>query len=283
MGTDVGHVWDEDRVARWLRRADGLERQHVPVSETLFDAAALRPGERVLDVGCGTGSTSRRAAHEVGPGGHVTGLDIAGGMLAEARAQPADDAAAPLEWIEADLVTWQPDGRQVDVVISRFGVMFFSDPAAAFRTMAAVTRTGGRLAMIVWAHRDESEVFAVPLRAALEELRRRGIEAAPPPADDEPFSLRDPDTVTRLLTGAGWSDVRCEPRGLLLPFGGGVDVATAATAALDLGPTRVIADALDATDRAAVTDAIADALAGHVGQDGHVHLEARVLLITAAR
>ncbi|MGH3994172.1 MAG: class I SAM-dependent methyltransferase, partial [Pseudonocardiaceae bacterium] len=223
--------------------AAGQERQLAPVADVLFTAAALRPGERVLDVGCGTGPTTRRAAREVGPAGHVTGLDISAEMLAAAAAQPEEDGVAPVEWVAADVVGWQPDNQVSDVVLSRFGVMFFSDPAAAFGRLATATSPGGRLAMAVWDRRDESDLFAVPMHAALDELRRRGTAVQAPPDDDGPFSLYDPATVTALLTGAGWSHVTCTPHRLMLPFGGGLDPATAARSALDLGPTRLVAPA----------------------------------------
>lgn len=281
MTTNLDDLWSGDRVARWLRQAAGLERQLAPVGDVLFAAAALRPGERVLDVGCGTGPTTRRAAREVGPTGHVTGLDISPEMLAAAAEAPIEDGAAPLAWTVADAVTWRPGDQAVDVVLSRFGVMFFSDPAAAFGTLAAATRPGGRLAMAVWGRRDESETFAVSLRATLDELRRRGCPVEAPPDDDGPFSLHDADAVTTLLTGAGWSDVRCAPHRLTLPFGGGLDPAAAATAALDFGPTRLVTAELAEDDRAAASAAIADAFGGHVGADGHVHLGASVMTVTA--
>jgi SAM-dependent methyltransferase len=283
MATTAEDAWAGDRVARWLLHAAGLERQLAPVSDVLFAAAALRPGERVLDVGCGTGPTTHRAAREVGPAGHVTGLDISAEMLTAAAAQPDQDGAAPLAWVAADAVGWQPERHAFDVVLSRFGVMFFSDPAAAFRTLATATRPGGRLAMAVWTRRDESELFAVPLHAALGELRRRGVTVEEPPDDDGPFSLHDPATVTALLTEAGWSHVTCTPHRLMLHLFGGLDAASAAAAATDSGPTRLVTAQLDDGHRAAVTAAITSAFAGHLDAGGHVYLRARILVVTAAR
>jgi SAM-dependent methyltransferase len=276
-------AWAGDRVTRWLARAVGLERQMAPVAEVLFAAAALRPGERVLDVGCGTGPTTRRAAREVGAGGRVVGLDISAQMLAAAAAQPNEDGGAPLEWVNADVVCWQPDPGAFDVVLSRFGVMFFSDPAAAFGRLAAATRPGGRLIMAVWGRRDESELFAVPLHAALDELRRRGVAVQAPSEDDVAFSLADPAAVTTLLTGAGWSRVACTRHRLALPFGGGLDASAAAVAAVDTGPTRLVTTELDNDDRTAVTAAIAAAFARHLDTNGHVNLGGGILLVTAIR
>lgn len=276
---DANH-WNEERVARWLRQAEGIERQLQPVSDALFATAALQPGEAVLDVGCGTGPTTRQAAVAVGPTGRVSGLDISGDMLAAAASVAVPGGAAPLDWIEADPVAWTPPGPDYDVVLSRFGVMFFSDPAAAFAALAAAARPGGRLAIATWATRDESDLFAVPLRATLAELGRDD----PGMAEDEgPFSLHDPTAVADLLAGAGWSDARTAVHRLALPFGGGVDPATAATIALDFGPTRVVTADLDETDRSRVVAAIAEVFADHVDGDGLVLLDGAVLITTAQR
>jgi SAM-dependent methyltransferase len=281
--TPAEDTWTGDRGKRWLARAAGLEGQLVPVGDVLFAAAALRPGERVLDVGCGTGPTTRRAALEVGAGGRVVGLDVSARMLAAAAAQPNEDGGAPVEWVTADVVTWQPDPGVFDVVLSRLGVMFFSDPAAAFGRLATATRPGGRLAMAVWARRDESELFAVPLHAALDQLRHRGVPVKAPPEDDEPFSLWNPATVITLLTAAGWSGVSCTPHQLVLPFGGGLDASAAAAMAVDSGPTRLVTAELGSDDRAAVTEAITAAFTRYLDPAGHVHLGARILLVTATR
>jgi SAM-dependent methyltransferase len=289
--TSADQAWAGDRVARWLRRAALLEGQLEPVADVLFAAAALRAGERVLDVGCGTGPTTHRAAREVGRSGRVVGLDISAEMLAAAAAkseQDGQDDVAPLRWVAADAVSWEPERGAFDVVLSRFGVMFFSDPAAAFDRLATATRPGGRLAMVVWGRRDESDVFAVPLYATLDQLRRDGIAVEVPPADDGPFSMHDPATVTALLNGAGWSDVRCSPHRLVLPVGGGgLDPASAAALVVESGPTGLVIAQLGDEDRAAVmpalTAAIAAAFANHLDTSGNVQLNARILVVTATR
>lgn len=272
-------AWSGDRVARWLQLAEGLEKQLEPVSALLFEAAMLQPGEAVLDVGCGTGPTTRAALAAVGSTGQVTGIDISPEMLAAAAAVPGGDS---IVWRAADVVTWQPDSTW-DVVVSRFGVMFFSDPQAAFAALALATRPGGRLCFAVWSRRDESALFALPLHAAARALRSAGREVILPPDDGGPFSLCDDERVHLLLTAAGWSDVAIAPHALTLPFAGGLPIAEAAVAALNFGPMRDLAADLADDERELVLAAIRDAFADRVDPGGRVMLPASVRVLTAVR
>jgi SAM-dependent methyltransferase len=273
-------TWSGERAARWLRLAAGLERQMAPVSDVLFAAAALRPGERVLDVGCGTGPTTRQAAAAVGPDGHVTGIDVSSELL-DAAAAATD---APVEWVLADVVTWSPPPGAYDVVLSRFGVMFFDEPPAAFAHLAEAARPGGRLVLAVWGPRSASSLFAVPLQVVLDVLADRGI-----PEPDGlspyggPFSLSDPASTTQLLEDAGWQDVRIAEHLVPLSFGGGLDPAAAAEEAAGFGPARIATEALDEEGRAAAVAAMTSALADHVDAQGHVVLEGFVHVVTARR
>lgn len=272
-------TWSGERAARWLRRAADLERQMAPVSDVLFAAAALRPGERVLDVGCGTGPTTREAAAAVGPDGRVTGVDVSRDLLDAAAATDA-----PVEWVLADVTTWSPPPAAYDVVLSRFGVMFFDDPQAAFTHLAEATRPGGRLAIAVWGPRTASPLFTVPLEAALGVLAAHGIPEPDGLSPHEgPFSLHDPAATTRLLEGTGWRDVRCATHLLSLPFGGGLAPRAAAEASADFGPTRIAVGALDAAGRAAAVDVMTEALSAHVDEDGHVVLDAQVHIVRGER
>lgn len=277
-------AWAGERVTRWLRQAAGLERQLAPVSEALFAAAGLRPGERVLDIGCGTGPTTREAAARVGPSGAVTGLDLSEEMIAAAsEASPEESGSAPIEWIAADAVTWEPGPPRWDVALSRFGVMFFSDPSAAFTRIAGAIVPGGRIAWAVWDRRDRSEMFELPLQVAIETLAARGVVPADIPLDQGPFSLSDPAEVRRLLSAAGLTDVEVAPHSLRLEMGGGADAATAAAASMDLGPTRVATAAVSDDDRTAVLAALTDALEDQLDADGHVVLGGQILVVTAYR
>ncbi|MBX3313366.1 MAG: methyltransferase domain-containing protein [Actinobacteria bacterium] len=275
------YLWEGERVARWLAQAHGLDRQLTPVSDLLFAAAALGSGERVLDVGCGHGPTTRRAASEVGPYGRITGLDVSSDMIAAAEEIEVSSQAATIDWVHADVTGWEAPYAH-DSVISRFGVMFFADPVAAFSSLAAATVPGGRLCMAVWGRREASDLFEVPYQAAAATLDELGLRFEEPPADGGPYSLSDRDASTGLLEAAGWSDVGWSPHEVALPVGGGVSPEEAGAISLDFGPARLITPEAPSV-RQQVVDAITDAYRGHLNSDGHVVLGGQVVVITARR
>jgi SAM-dependent methyltransferase len=187
--------------------AEVYERHLVPAmfapwAPTLLDLAAIRAGERILDVACGTGVVARLAAARAGNGGQVTGLDINGAMLAVARSLPPADGA-PIAWVEASALAMPfPDGT-FDAVLCQQGLQQFPDRPAALGEMRRALVPGGRLALSVWSALDGSPGMAA-LVAAL--ARHVGIEAAN--NRRAPFALGDPGQVTDLLVAAGFTDLQ---------------------------------------------------------------------------
>jgi len=281
MAADPSENWTGDRASRWVAMADDLEVQLAPVSDLLLAAAELAPGDRVLDVGCGTGPTTRRAAELVAPHGRVVGADVSDEMIAAAAARSGDDGA-PIEWVVADAATWRPEDP-FDVVISRFGVMFFDDPPAAFANLARATAPGGRLCVAVWSRRVDSEMFDLPLTVAMATLADAGIEADLPPDGYGPFSLADPDAVVSTLEAAGWRDAVWTPHRVRLLIGGGQDPAAAAASSMQLGPTRVATADLEPAALESVQRAIAACYSDHLDETGDVVLGATVGIVTASR
>lgn len=284
MSTPTDDAWAGERVTRWVRLSAGLERQLEPVSDVLMAAAALAPGESVLDVGCGTGPTTRIAAATVGPDGSVTGVDVSSDMLDAAASADREPGAAPIDWVTADVVDWDPPADGFDVVLSRFGVMFFSDPVTAFTTLATATRRGGRLAIAAWDRRDASDLFGTPLQATLTVRRAHGL--ADPEGlteDGGPFSLSDTEATATMLGAAGWSQTQATRHQIALRYGGGLAPADAAAAAADFGPTRLALTDLDDDVRAEALAAIEAIVAQHLDEDGHVVMGGSVIIYAATR
>jgi protein-tyrosine-phosphatase/SAM-dependent methyltransferase len=275
-------AWTAERATRWIAMTDAVEGQLAPVSDTLFAAAALRPGERVLDVGCGTGPSTRLAAELVAPGGLVVAVDVSTEMIDAASGRPPTHDAAPIEWVVADVQTWPGAGDPFDVVLSRFGVMFFADPAAAFANLHALTAPGGRLCVSVWAQRPESEFFDLPLSTTLASLEAQGVAPGEVPAVDwGPFSLGDAPKVVAMLESVGWQDVAWTPHHVRIPIGGGATAEEAAPITMQLGPTRMVLLEVDQDVVANVEARVTEVLRAHVDDAGHVVLGGSIGILTA--
>jgi SAM-dependent methyltransferase len=272
--------WAGERAQAWASVADRLEAQIEAVSDLLFAAARPVAGERVLDVGCGRGSTTRRASHAVGPAGEVVGIDVAANLIEEAGRIPHDGPA--IRWMVADAQRAELSPAHFDLVISRFGVMFFDDPTVAFANLAAAAAPTGRLCVAVWQTRDRSEILQRPLDVAVRIAGQHGFKLEVPPPDSGPCAYGDPAVMAEILAGAGWSDVRFVPHVLDMYAGGPGSVAEAVEIGLTIGPLQLAlaeapAEVVDAIRAALTTD-----LAGSYDGVG-VKLEGAVAIVTATR
>src|SRR5436190_17677788 len=154
--------WNEVAGPRWVERAEIQEARNIEVAQILLREAKAAAGERVLDVGCGPGATALPLAAAVGPSGHVTGVDISEPMLGLLRQRVAEQRIANLTPLLADAQTHAFPPASFDLITSRFGVMFFADPFAAFRNLCAAQRPGGRLCMAVWAGMADNVHWQIP-------------------------------------------------------------------------------------------------------------------------
>jgi SAM-dependent methyltransferase len=231
-------IWDDERVSRWLAQIDQLERQLQPVSDALFAATDLRPGMRVLDVGCGTGPTTVQAATLVRPGGHVTGVDVSADVIAAAQQRHAGDRdphTKPIEWLVANVDHHAFEPASFDAIISRFGVMFFADPVVAFGRLAKACRPGGQLVVAVWLDLHRSPFFGTPYDIAVDALVQTNAVYSPVPAAFGPSSLGDADLVRSILASVGWSEITTEEDFRILYPGGPGTPAQAVESVLNLG------------------------------------------------
>ena len=224
----------------WVGKQEDLDALMAPVLAGVLDRAALKPEQRVLDIGCGTGTSSVLAAHAVGADGHVTGADISEPMLARARATTGDIAQLSFETTDVAEHSFAPGSY--DQVISRFGVMFFADPVAAFSNVLKAMRPGAQLTMACWSHLDKNPWFQVPMYAAKSQL------GAPPPVDPDapgPLAFRNTAKVVRILEQSGFQTISAETETLLLtPIG---DMNRVAAHAASIGPAARAIEYFDAT------------------------------------
>jgi SAM-dependent methyltransferase len=202
--TAMQRHWNEVAGPRWVARAGLQEARNIEVAHLLLAEARPLPGERVLDIGCGTGATAIPFAASVGQRGHVTGVDISEPMLGQARQNIAKAGAGNITLVQADAQVHRFPPDSFDLLISRFGVMFFADPAAAFTNLRAGLRQGGRLCMAVWASMAENLHWKIPFEIAVKHL------GEPKPADPHepgPMAFRDPAYLKDILATAGFADI----------------------------------------------------------------------------
>lgn len=217
--------WAGETGQRWLAQLDRFEGMLQPVGDALLARAGYQPGERVLDLGCGGGATTRRIARAVGPGGFVVGLDISPDLVREAAQRAADEGLAQVEFECADAAAAAWHTPLYDRLHSRFGSMFFADPAAAFRHIASGLRAGGRADLAVWAPARDNPWAGGPMGI----LRQHVELPAPVPHAPGPFAFDDPDYFAGILRGAGFTDLDFQLwQGVQCVGGPGLDAAGAA-------------------------------------------------------
>ena len=276
---DMVELWNSDASASWSTRPERYDAMLGALGERVLDAVGLRPGERVLDVGCGAGQLSLQAAEQVGPTGAVLGVDVSAGLVAVSTQRAAAAGLANVQVVEADAQEHAFEPASYDAVLSRFGVMFFADPVAAFANLRAATAPGGRLAFVAWQAPPFNEWLMVPIGAMVPHL---GMPDLPPPDGPGPFSLGDPDRLRQVLAAAGWTAVEAEDVQTDLWIGGArtAEEAVEFTTSDTFG--RMMTAKASPEQRAAATAALRDAYAAHTGPDG-VRLRGAVWLVTARR
>jgi SAM-dependent methyltransferase len=199
--------WNSAGGRRWVERQQSQDIVLGPILQATLERAQLRQGERVVDIGCGAGASSIAIAERAGPSGQVLGIDVSEPMLA--RAAERLPPGAPIKFVRADATTYRFESAAFDLLFSRFGVMFFAEPARAFANLRTALKPSGRLAFACWRKFDENPWLQVPLRAALEHVPPL---PRPGPEDPGPFSFASEQRVHRILADAGFQSVILEPR-----------------------------------------------------------------------
>ena len=230
--------WASAAGYQWIAREGLMDALLSGVLTRVLHHAGLQDGDHVLDIGCGTGASCLAASHRVGAAGQVTGLDIAAQLLDRARIRATEAGARNITFQLADAQTHAFAPASVDAIISRFGVMFFEDPTAAFASMARALKPGGRLVFAAWAPAAGVPWFSIPVAAA---VARVGKPSPMDPNAPGPMAFQTPDRVTQMMAAAGLKNVRCLTETVdLTPTGAFEDIVAFATR---VGPaSRILAE-----------------------------------------
>jgi SAM-dependent methyltransferase len=268
-------AWDGDDGDFWVAHATRFDRSIAAHDGPLFDAAGITAGEHVLDIGCGTGHTTRDAARRA-PQGTALGIDLSSRMLECARARALEAGLSNVRFEQADAQIHAFEADAFDVALSRTGTMFFGNPVAAFTNIARAIRPDGRLVLLVWQTVQENEwirEFSSALAA--------GRNLPPPPAEAPgPFSMADPMRVRTVLGRAGFTDI--DLRGHRGPMYFGEDAGDAFEFVASMGYTQFMLRELGDRTRAHALEALRASIEAHAGAGG-VSYDSATWVITASR
>ena len=209
--------WNSESAERWVKNNKSMDRLLAPLTEILFAIADVKVGEAVLDLGCGVGSTTERAGQATGSSGKVLGLDISAPML---KAAQEKSEAEHVSFLEADASSHDFSATSFDLAMSRFGIMFFADPVAAFSNIRGALKPDGRIAMACWGPRSDNPWFQLPMDVVAEFC---GPQPKIPARAPGPTAFGETDYVESILNGAGFRNIDIESREIWLDAGDDID------------------------------------------------------------
>jgi SAM-dependent methyltransferase len=268
-------AWNGHEGEQWVRHADAYDRAARAHWERLLDAGLVGAGDHVVDIGCGTGKSTRDVAR-ITRQGWVVGIDLSAPMLALARQRTAADGLTNVSYVRGDAQVHRFAEDAFEVAISCFGAMFFGDPIAAFTNVGRGMAPGSTLGLLVWRELAANE-WLTEMRAALARGRELPL---PPPDAPTPFALAEPDRVQTILSSSGFDRVELQPVDEPIVFGADLDEAFAFVQTL--GIVGGLSLGLDDEDRAAALADLRRRMAAHCGADG-VRFGSAAWLVTARR
>ena len=276
---DQAKYWNSASGRRWIEFQEGIDTTFTPINYRLLEWARPENGEDVLDIGCGTGATTMDLAKHVGTSGSVVGIDISEPLLSHAEKRRATQQIPHLDFLLADAQTHIFDPGRFDLLASRFGVMFFEDPVAAFKNLTTALRPGGRVVFVSWANIDENPWFEAPRDAAVAQL---GEPSPSSPTAPGPLAFADIDYVVDILDCAGFVACRGEKEQVQLFNPGSVEEV--AYLASNIGPSARILKEFNGTpdDVLAIGHGVAKAFERYAVENG-VRIPATLNFFEATR
>jgi SAM-dependent methyltransferase len=267
--------WNGPGGRRWVERQAALDRVLAPIQDILIERAAIQPGERVLDIGCGCGATTIAAAEKVGAKGSVLGLDVSAPLLV--RANELAPADAPLTLVQDDAMVHHFKAAGSDLIISRLGMTYFADPVRAFLNIRTALRSEGRVAFACWGELHDNPWALEPLQAAYDHVPK--LPGLRPHAPDD-FAFGSAEWIEHVVGEAGLRRIRLEPCELSLDLGAGEGLAGAAQVALAMGPVCRAVEGQPPESVEAATQSVETALARYA-KDAGVMVPASFWIVTA--
>ncbi len=268
--------WNGALGQRWIAMRQEIERIVMPFGAVALEAAAPRTGERVIDIGCGCGETSIEIARMVGGTGSVLGIDVSQPMLDLARARGALAGCSHLAYHEGD-ASEAGLPTNTDLLFSRFGVMFFSQPTAAFSHLRKSLRAGGRCVFVCWRTPRDNAWAMTPLSAAREAM---GVTPAPSDPDAPgPFAFAKEARLRTILSDAGFGNIELQRFDVALSLG--ATPRFAAESAMQIGPVSRFVREAGAEHLPMILDAVERALTPLAARDGHVRLNGSTWIVSA--
>ena len=273
------HYWNEVSGPKWVRLDESISAMIRPFGLEAIKHARPQKGEHVLDVGCGCGETSLLLAREVGPEGSVLGVDISQPMLAQAEVARDRAGIQNTRFLQADAQTQAFASDTHDLVFSRFGVMFFENPQAAFANLRSSLRPGGRLCFICWQSREMNPWLALPGAAAAQHF-----ELPPPPPADAPgpFSMSRSEDTIAMLERAGFQNVLCTSIEGRIDVSNGKSIEDTVSFLSEMGPTGSLFSAAPPEQQRAALASIREVLLPRQSETG-IELAAAAWIVSATR
>lgn len=267
--------WNGPAGQKWVDQSNRLDAMLAPFAEQVLKAAAIDQSECALDIGCGAGALTLGATDAAGGTIGSFGVDVSEPLLNLAKKRAADiGSRAEFERADASAFT---SARKFDLMISRFGVMFFEDPAAALANIRQQVRPEGRMAFMCWQALQVNDWAFAPLQAALPLLKEPPEQ--PDPNAPGPFAFANKDRLSEIMNAAGWESISIEPFETLVTLPGD-DVEASAEFMLNLGPlSRLIA--AQNLQSSPIEDALLNRLRNEIGSDGRVAMNSACWLVTA--
>ncbi len=275
---DQSRYWNEQAGPKWVAARDTLDALLRPIGDAAIARANVSHAEQILDVGCGNGRTTIELQRLCGADGAATGIDLSAPLLELARAEATRAGLArPPRFLQADAQDADLGSTPFDLVFSRFGVMFFADPVAAFGNLRRAMAATGRLVFVCWQRMDDNLWMRVPVEAL------RGVLELPPPGPATapgPFAFAEPERLHGLLAAAGFASIAIESCTGPLSMGGATDLDAATGFALQVGPAASALRDAPETVRVAAFAQVREALTPYL-QGGSIALPGAWFLVTA--